>query len=109
MEIVKSLLILAIFIVVIAGMWKMYVKAGQPGWAVLVPIYNIIVLIQIAKKPVWWIVLFLIPIVSLIAMILVSIEIAKNFGKPTSFAIGLILLPFVFYPILGFGDAQYQK
>lgn len=109
MEIVKSLVMLAILIVVIAGMWKMLVKAGQPGWAILVPIYNIIVLIQVAKKPVWWIVLFLIPIVNFIAAILLAIEIAKNFGKPSSFAIGLILLPFVFYPILGFGDAQYQK
>lgn len=109
MEIVKSLVMLAILVVVIAGMWKMLVKAGQPGWAILIPIYNIIVLIQVAKKPVWWIVLFLIPIVNFIAAVLLAIEIAKNFGKASSFAIGLILLPFIFYPILGFGDAQYKK
>jgi hypothetical protein len=99
---------LAIFILIIAGMWKVFVKAGQPGWAAIVPIYNIIVLLQISGKPVWWILLFLIPVVNLVIAILVGIAIAKNFGKSDAFGVGLGLLGFVFYPILGFGDAQYQ-
>jgi len=83
-------------------------KAGEPGWAVLVPIYNIIVLLKIAGKPTWWFLLFLVPVVNLVIGIMVAIAVAENFGKSTGFGIGLALLPFVFYPMLGFGDAVYQ-
>ncbi len=99
---------LAIFVLIIAGMWKVFTKAGQPGWAAIVPIYNIIVLLQIGGKPVWWVLLFLIPVVNIVIAVLVGIAIAKNFGKSDAFGVGLGLLGFVFYPILGFGDAQYQ-
>jgi hypothetical protein len=98
--------LLAIF--VIAGYWKVFVKAGQPGWASLVPIYNGIVLLQIAGRPVWWIFLFFIPAVNLVIAIIVCIDLARNFGKDTAFAIGLALLPFIFFMILGFGNAQYR-
>lgn len=93
---------------VIAGMWKMFVKAGQPGWAAIVPIYNIIVLIQIAGKPLWWIVLLFIPLINFIAAILLSIAVAEKFGKGAGFGLGLAFLGFIFYPILGFGDARYR-
>lgn len=83
-------------------------KAGKPGWAAIIPIYNIIVLLQIADKPLWWIILFLIPLVNLIMAILVSIAVAEKFGKGAGFGVGLALLGLFFYPILGFGDAQYQ-
>ncbi|HXE42330.1 MAG TPA: DUF5684 domain-containing protein [Candidatus Baltobacteraceae bacterium] len=99
---------LVIIVAVIAGFWKVFVKAGKPGWAAIVPIYNVIVLLQIANKPLWWIILFFIPIVNLVMAILVGIAVAKNFGKSEAFGIGLALLGFIFYPILGFGDAQYQ-
>jgi hypothetical protein len=99
---------LAIIVTIIAGVWKVFVKAGKPGWAAIVPFYNIIVLLEIAGKPLWWIILFFIPLVNLIIGILVSLAIAKNFGKSDAFGIGLALLGFIFYPILGFGDAQYQ-
>lgn len=108
MEFVVLIIQLAIVIVVIAGMWKVFTKAGQPGWAVLVPIYNGIVLLGIAGKPVWWIILFLIPIVNLIVALLVALAVAEKFGKSTGFGIGLWLLGPIFYPILGFGSAQYQ-
>jgi uncharacterized membrane protein YhaH (DUF805 family) len=107
MELVILIIYIGIIVGVIAGMWKAFVKAGQPGWAVLVPIYNIYVMTQIAKKPGWWVLLMLIPIVSIVIMFILMIEIAKNFGKDTGFGIGLALLGFVFWPILGFGDAQY--
>ncbi len=97
-----------VMIVVIAGMWKAFEKAGQPGWACLVPIYNIYILTQMAGKPAWWIVLFLIPIVNLFAAIVMMIEIAKNFGKDSGFGIALALFGFVCWPILGFGDAKWQ-
>ena len=97
-----------VFIVfIIAAQWKVYSKAGKPGWACLVPIYNIIVLLEIVKKPIWWFILLLIPIVNFIVLIIIMIELAKVFGKSTGFGVGLILLGFIFMPILGFGDAKY--
>ncbi|MCL4816967.1 MAG: hypothetical protein KJZ56_10035 [Flavobacteriales bacterium] len=98
---------MAIIVLMIASMWKVFTKAGKPGWAAIVPIYNIIVLLQIVGRPTWWIILFLIPIVSLIIMIMVMIDVAKSFGKGGGFAAGLILLGIIFWPILAFGDAQY--
>lgn len=99
---------LVVIVAVVAGAWKMFVKAGKPGWAAIVPIYNTIVILEITGKPIWWIVLLFIPIVSIIIAIMVMIELAKAFGKGTGFGIGLVFLPFIFIPILGFGDAQYQ-
>ncbi len=97
-----------IMLVCIAGMWKMFTKAGQPGWGAIVPIYNAYLLCKIAGRPGWWILLFLIPIVSLIVAIILMLDLAKSFGKGTAFAIGLILLSPIFMCILGFGSAQYQ-
>ena len=98
---------LIIFVLAIVSMWKVFTKAGKPGWASIVPIYNIIVLIQIAKKPEWWVLLFFVPVVNLVVYIIMNIEISKRFGKDTGFAVGLILLPFIFLLILGLGDAKY--
>ncbi len=109
MEAVIVLVYLAIVVLVIAGFWKVFTKAGRPGWAAIVPIYNIYILLKIAGKPGWWLVLFFIPIVSIVIAILVSIEVAKAFGKGTGFGLGLAFLGFIFYPILGFGDAKYQS
>jgi hypothetical protein len=92
----------------VAGMWKTFVKAGQPGWAAIVPIYNVYVLTQIVGRPAWWVVLALLPCVNFIAMIIIGIDMAKSFGKGAGFGIGLGLLAPVFYAILGFSDAQYQ-
>lgn len=99
---------LAIIVVIIASFWKVFVKAGQPGWAAIIPIYNLVILCKIAGRPVWWIILLLIPFVNIIASIILSLDIAKAFNRGTGFAIGLILLGFIFYPILGFGSAQYR-
>jgi hypothetical protein len=97
----------AIGIFLIVCQWKVYAKAGKPGWASLIPIYNIVVLLEIVRKPIWWLVLMLIPVVNVVIAILIMIELAKVFGKDGGFTVGLILLPIVFYPILAFGDAQY--
>jgi hypothetical protein len=98
---------LAILVLVIASLWKIFDKAGKPGWAAIVPIYNLVILLEIIRKPIWWIVLFLVPCVNVVAAVLVAVELAKCFGKGVGFAIGMILLPFVFYPMLAFGDARY--
>ncbi len=99
---------LAAVVFVIAGVWKVFTKAGQPGWAAIVPFYNIIVLLQIVGKPLWWLILMLIPVVNLVIAILVMIELAAKFGKGMGFALGLVFLGFIFFPILGFGSARYQ-
>ena len=103
-----GIIYLAILVAVIAGMWKMFTKAGQPGWACLVPFYNIYILLKIVGRPGWWLILMLIPIVSIVVGIIVAVDLAKAFGKGIGFAIGIILLGFIFIPILGFGDAEYQ-
>jgi hypothetical protein len=91
----------------IASMWKVYAKAGKPGWAALIPIYNLVVLLQIVRKPLWWIAMFFIPLVNFIFLILLYIELAKSFGKSGGFAAGLIFLAMIFFPILGFGSSRY--
>ncbi len=98
----------AITILVIIALWKIFEKAGKPGWAAIIPIYNIIVLLEIVGKPLWWIILFLIPLVNIIFGIWVTNLLSKSFGKNEGFTVGLILLPFIFYPILGFGNAKYN-
>jgi hypothetical protein len=99
---------IAIIVLVIAGMWKMFTKAGQPGWGAIIPIYNGYLLLKIVGRPVWWLILFFIPIVSLIVWIVLVMDIAKSFGRGMGTAIGLFFLSFIFIPILGFGDAEYQ-
>jgi hypothetical protein len=99
---------LAVIVLMIAALWKVFSKAGQPGWAAIIPIYNVYVLLKIAGKPGWWLILFFIPIVNLVIAIITTVAVAGAFGKGVGFAIGMILLPIIFYPILGFGSAQYQ-
>ena len=104
----RGLFVLLVLILVFAGFWKVFVKAGKPGWAAIVPIYNLVVLVEISGKPMWYIVLFFIPCVNLVGAILVGIGVAEKFGKSAAFGVGLGLLSPIFYPILGFSDAQYQ-
>ena len=98
---------IGVIVLIIAGMWKMFVKAGEPGWAAIIPIYNSIILLKICNKPIWWFILLLIPCVGIIFSIIILVELAKSFGKTPVYAVGMILLPFVFIPMLGFGKAQY--
>ena len=99
---------LVLVVIQIAAMWKVFEKAGKPGWAAIIPIYNAIVIIQIAGKPVWWFLLYLIPLVNIVIAVIVTHNLSKNFGKGVGFTLGLIFLGFIFMPILAWGDAQYQ-
>ena len=99
---------LAVTVLLIAAMWKVFVKAGKPGWAAIVPIYNVIVLLEITGKPLWWIILMFIPFVNIIVGVMLMLSLAQNFGKSVGFGIGLLLLPFVFFPMLAWGDSRYQ-
>lgn len=107
MQFIFMLVPLAIMIVIIAALWKVFTKAGQPGWGCLIPIFNIYLMLKIAGRPGWWLILAILPIVSLILLV-IPFDIAKKFGQSVGFGVGLLLLPFIFYPILGFGDAKYQ-
>jgi hypothetical protein len=102
------LIYLAIVVVMVVGMWKVFEKANQPGWGAIIPVYNVILLLKVAGKPVWWIVLLIIPIVSAVIMILISIDISRNFGKGVGFGLGLAFLGPIFYPVLGLGAAEYN-
>jgi hypothetical protein len=90
-----------------ASMWTIYSKAGKPGWAALVPIYNLIVLLDIIGKPWWWLLLMFIPIVNFVVIIMIYHNLSLSFGKGAGFTVGLILLGIVFLPLLAFGDAKY--
>ncbi len=105
---VFAVVYLAILVLIIAALWKIFVKAGEPGWAAIVPIYNFIVILKIVRRPLWWILLFLIPFVNLVIAFIVAFDLAKVFGKGAGFALGLIFLAPIFYPILAWGDARYQ-
>ncbi len=102
------ILCLAVIVLMIAGMWTTFTKAGAPGWAAIVPIYNLWVVLKIARQEGWMILLCLIPLVNSFVGIYVSIELGKAFGKTAGYGWGLALLPFIFYPMLGFGESQYQ-
>ena len=101
---------LALAVVVIIGWWKMFEKAGEPGWAAIIPIFNIIVLLKIAGRPLWWVILYFIPIANIVAAIVVSIDIAKAFGQSAVFGFFLnFLFGGIGYLILGFGNYQYRR
>jgi hypothetical protein len=101
--------ILFLFVLItFESQWKIFKKAGKEGWASIVPIYNIIVLLEIVKKPVWWLVFLLIPFVNIVFAIWMTNLLSKRFGKDEGFTIGLIFLPFIFYPLLGMSKVKYS-
>jgi hypothetical protein len=99
---------IALIIFFIATFWKIFTKAGQPGWAAIVPFYNMYIWCKIVGRPGWWIVLMFIPVVSLVIGIILVLDLAKSFGKGIGFSLGMIFLSFIFYPILAWGSAEYQ-
>ena len=105
--IIGILFALALTVVLIAAQWRIFEKAGKPGWAAIIPIYSTIVLLEIVGKPVWWIILFLIPLVNLVVAIMVFHQLSLSFGKDVGFTLGLLFLSIIFFPILGFGSAEY--
>lgn len=98
---------LIILVLMIVSLWKIFEKAGKPGWAAIIPIYNIIVLLEIVNKPVWWIVLLFIPLVNLVILIIVMHRLSLSFGQGAGFTVLLIFLGIVGYPLLAFGNYKY--
>ena len=99
------LVVLGIFM--IACMWKIYAKAGQPGWAAIIPIYNLYILTKIIGKPGWWVIMFLLPILNIIFLIWSYNLLSKSFGYGVGFTLGLLFLGIIFWPILAFGGSKY--
>lgn len=97
-----------ILLILIVAWWKVFEKAGEPGWKSIIPFYNTYTLVTIAGRPGWWFLLFFIPFVNFVVYIVISIDLAKAFGKSTTFGIvGLWLFSFIGFIILGWGDAKY--
>ncbi|ODA34618.1 DUF5684 domain-containing protein [Planctopirus hydrillae] len=104
---VVMLFTFALLVLFFAGLWKVFTKAGKPGWAAIIPIYNFIVMLEIVGRPLWWIILMLIPCVSFVVWIVILIDLAKSFGKDVAWGLGLAFFGFIFFPLLGFGNAKY--
>ena len=100
---------LVIAALMLVSMWKIFVKCGKPGWACLIPIYNIIVMLEIAEKPLWYIVLFCIPIANIYALWVCYDGMAKKLGKSTGFTVGMLFLPVIFFPILAFSKSSVAE
>jgi Family of unknown function (DUF5684) len=88
--------------------WRIFTKAGRPGWAAIIPFYNWYIMIKVAGRPGWWLILLFIPIVNIVIYIIVAVDIAKNFGHTGWFALGMILLSIIFLPILAFEKSTYR-
>ena len=106
---------IAIMVFMIVSLWIVFKKAGQPGWAAIIPIFNFLVILRVAGKPWWWVFSILLmiipiagPILFLVVWILICNRISKNFGQSTGFTVGLVLLSVVFIPILAFGDYKWS-
>lgn len=108
MGLIIGLFSLAFVVFIVASVWRVFEKAGQPGWGALIPVYNIYLMTKMAGRESWWVLLFFIPGINIVAYIILNVDIAKKFGKGEGFGVGLAFLPFIFYPILGFGDAVYE-
>ncbi len=108
-SLVIELMSIGILILAAAGTWRVFEKAGEPGWASLIPIYNLIVWLRIAGERWWCILLYMIPVINVVLHLLVARDVAKRFGKSAAFGWGLCFMGIVFCPILGFGRAEYQK
>ena len=105
---VYFLFIITLSLAMLAGQWKTFKKAGQPGWAAIIPIYNIYVTTKIARRPGWWTALTFVPLLGILVLVLISIDVADAFDMPPMFGVGLGLLPSVFYCLLGFGKPEFR-
>jgi len=97
-----------VVVVAIIALWRVFAKAGRPGWAAIIPIYNIYTLVKVSGNSGWFVLLYFIPVVNIIISVIVALGVAKNFGKSGVFGfVGLWLFSLIGYLILGFGSAQY--
>lgn len=105
---IYSIVVLVLCVLIIVALWKVFAKAGEPGWASIVPFYGNYVLFKIAMGNGWLFLLCLIPFIGSFAPLVAYFMLAKKFGKGTGFGIGMALLTPIFLLILAFGDAEYE-
>ncbi len=105
---VMMLFILGLNLLILASLWKIFSKAGKPGWGCLIPVYNFVLICEIVGRPTWWVLLMFIPCANIIVAFLLAIDLAEAYGQGAGFGVGMIMLPYIFYPILGFGSASYR-
>jgi hypothetical protein len=94
-------------VLIVAGVWATLVKADKPGWGAIIPFYNAYLIIKMAGRPGWWLILYFIPFVNIIINLIVSIDVARNFGHGTGFGILLWLFAPIMFLVLGFGSSTY--
>jgi hypothetical protein len=99
---------LMLVLVLIASMWKVFTKANEAGWKSLIPFYNLWIMLKIARLPGYYLILVFIPLINIFASVRMSHRISNYFGRGTGFTVGMIFLPFIFYPILAFGSSEYH-
>ena len=104
---VYSIFVLVIAVLTLVAMWKIFVKAGKPGWACLIPFYNMYCMYDIAWGNGWLFLLTFITCVGFVFAIIMLFKLAKAFGQGTGFGFGLLFLNTIFVLILGFGKAEY--
>jgi len=104
-----SICSLAAYILVVAGLWKTFTKAGEPGWPSIIPILNWYYMVKISGRPGWWFLLFFVPILNIVVWLMVALDTVYAFGKTSLYGILLFFLPWVMYLVLGFSEAAYQK
>jgi len=104
---IGALIWLVVVVAMLAGIWKLFTKAGQPGWAAIIPIYNYVVMFRITGRSPWWILGMFVPFLNFFVFIRLVFDLAKAFGRGVGFGFGLLFLFPIFVLILAFGDAQY--
>ncbi len=105
--IIFGIIYTAIIVLMIVAKWFIYEKAGQPGWAVIIPIYNTLIMLKIVGKPWWWIFLFMIPFANIVFLVWMTNLLSKSFGHDEGYTVGLLFLPYVFYPLIAFSKDKY--
>lgn len=101
------IIMLALTVLLLVSLWKIFVKAGKPGWAAIVPFYNFYCLFEISFGNGWLFLLIFVPCVNVVMQIIAYVKLAQAFGKSGGFAVGVIFLPYIFLPILAFDGSQY--
>lgn len=102
------LISMAVSVLLVVSLWKLFTKAGKPGWAAIVPVYNIIIMMEIIGRPTWWTVLYFVPFANIVISIINMIDFAKSFGKSAGYGVLMIFFPYIMYPILAFStDTKY--
>jgi hypothetical protein len=107
MAVVYGVVWMAVVVVFIAAYWRIFAKAGRPGWASLIPIYNVVTLLHITGRSGWWTLGMFVPLLNVFVLIRLVFELARAFGRGIGFGVGLLLLSPIFVPVLGFGGSQY--